>query len=65
MMGPKIRARIQIIFFLFLHKNICCRYSLEAPHSGGASNEYPQHMFSWRYFLHDKGNIVSDKARIH
>ena len=22
-------------------------YSLEVPH-GGASNEYPQHMFSWR-----------------
>ena len=27
-----------VIFFLFLHKNICCGYSLEAPH--GASNEY-------------------------
>ena len=25
----------------------CCGYSLEAPHRG-ASNEYPQHMFSWR-----------------
>ena len=34
-------------FFLFLHKNICCGYSLEAPRQG-ASNEYPQHMFSWR-----------------
>ena len=33
--------------FLFLHENICCGYSLEAPHRG-ASNEYPQHMFSWR-----------------
>ena len=21
-----------LIFFLFLHKNICCGYSLEAPH---------------------------------
>ena len=31
-------------FFLFLHKNICCGYSLEVPHQG-ASNEYPQHMF--------------------
>ena len=29
------------------HKNICCGYSLEAPHRG-ASNEYPQHMFLWR-----------------
>ena len=38
---------IRSIFFLFLHKNICCGYSLEAPRRG-ASNEYPQHMFSWR-----------------
>ena len=37
---------IHIIFFLFLNKNICCGYSLEAPRRG-ASNEYPQHMFSW------------------
>ena len=29
---------------LVLHKNLCCGYSLEAPHRG-ASNEYPQHMF--------------------
>ena len=36
-----------LIFFLFLHENICCRYSLEAPQKG-ASNEYPQHMYSWR-----------------
>ena len=36
-----------LIFFLFLHKNMYCGYSLEAPHQG-ASNEYPQHMFSWR-----------------
>ena len=34
-------------FFLFLHENICCGYSLEVPH-WGASNEYPQHMFLWR-----------------
>ena len=33
------------IFFLFLNENICCGYSLEAPRRG-ASNEYPQHMFS-------------------
>ena len=30
--------------FLFLHENICCGYSLEAPRQG-ASNEYPQHVF--------------------
>ena len=40
------RGGIHTIFFLFLYKNICCGYSLEAPHRG-TSNEYPQHMFSW------------------
>ena len=40
--NPKV-----LIFFLFLRKNICCGYSLEATHRG-ASNEYPQHMFLWR-----------------
>ena len=38
---------IHTISFLFLHENICCGYSLEAP-LRGASYEYPQHMFSWR-----------------
>ena len=28
-----------------LNKSVCCVYSLEAP-QWGASNEYPQHMFS-------------------
>ena len=42
-----IRGGIHIIFFLFLHENIRCGYSLEAPR-WGASSEYPQHMFSWR-----------------
>ena len=41
------------IFFLFLHENIRCRYSLEVPH-WGTSNECPQHMFSWR----NKNNII-------
>ena len=36
-----------LIFFLFLNKNICCGYSLEAPW-GGVSNEYPQHVFLLR-----------------
>ena len=40
--------------FLFLHKNICCGYSLEVPHQG-TSNEYPEHMFSCR----NKKNIDS------
>ena len=38
---------IREIVFLFLDKYICCGYSLEAPR-GGASNEYPQHMYSSR-----------------
>ena len=42
-----------LIFFLFLHENIYCGYSLEAP-PRGASNENPQHMFSWR----NKKNIM-------
>ena len=42
-----------LISFLFLHENICCGYSLEAPHRG-ASNEYPQHMFLMR----NKKNIM-------
>ena len=37
-----------LIFFLFLHENLCCGYSLEVPH-WGTSNEYPQHRFSWRH----------------
>ena len=36
-----------LIAFLFFHENICCGYSLEVPRRG-TSNEYPQHMFSWR-----------------
>ena len=42
-----------LISILFLNKNICCGYSLEAPR-WGASNEYPQHMFS----LRNKKNIM-------
>ena len=32
---------------LFHHKNICCGHSLEVPHCD-TSNEYPQHIFSWK-----------------
>ena len=50
-MGKGHRAGASVYFehmsSLFLHENICCGYSLEAPRQG-ASNEYPQHMFSWR-----------------
>ena len=44
-------------FSLFLHENIHCGYSLEAP-CRGTSYEYPQHIFSYRnkyqYFLAEK-----------
>ena len=46
-MHLQLRGGIHIIFFLFLDDNIRCWYSLEAPRRG-ASNEYPQHMFSLR-----------------
>ena len=45
--------KLKIVFFLFLHKKICCGYSLEVPW-WGASNKYPQHIFSWR----NKKNIM-------
>ena len=32
------------IFFLFLHKNVCCEYLLEATRQG-ASNEYHKRYF--------------------
>ena len=38
-----------LIFFLFLHENIYCGYSLEAPQRD-ASNEYQQCMFLWRNY---------------
>ena len=43
----QISGSIHKIFFLFLHENICCEYSLEMPW-WGTSNEYPQRMFLWR-----------------
>ena len=35
---------INSIFFLFLHENICCGYSLEVPQRG-SSNLSQKHMF--------------------
>ena len=40
----QIRGDIHIIFFLFLHENICCGYSLEAPR-WGASNSTTIYVF--------------------
>ena len=34
-------------FSYFHNENICCGYTLEVPKQG-ASNEYPQHIFSCR-----------------
>ena len=50
---------IHLIFFLLLHENISCGHSLEAPQRG-ASNENPQHRFSWR----NKKNIYLDMSLI-
>ena len=58
-----IRVGIRSVFFLFLHENICCGYSLEVPWRG-ASNEYPQHMFLWtnkkniKYFWIEKSALT-------
>ena len=53
-------------FFLFLHKHICCGYTLEAPHRG-ASNEYPKHTFfmeNWRKVFHNYPQILLLKGSI-
>ena len=51
------KREYQVNIFLYLHKNIGCGYSLEAPHRG-ASNEYPQPMFFVVVFLRrSKKNI--------
>ena len=38
---PQDKKEYPHIFFLFLHANICCGYSLEVSHRG-TSNEYQQ-----------------------
>ena len=44
-------------FFLFLHRNIFCVYSLEAP-------PHPQHMFLFFFFLwRNKNNIIFSTAK--
>ena len=40
---------IKRYIFTFLHKNVCCGYSVESPRRGGGdSNEYPQFVLLWR-----------------
>ena len=48
------KSGYQVNIFLISPQKHTLWYSLEAPHRG-ASNEYPQHMFSWR----NKKNINS------
>ena len=56
------KRSIPITVFLFLDKNICCEYSLEASRRG-ASNEHRQHMFlsrnkkTYKYFLAEKSAL--------
>ena len=57
-----VKKGIQIVFFLFLHKNICYGYRLEVPQLG-TSNEYPKMCFSaeirkFQYFLLEKKNAL-------
>ena len=53
----------QVNSFLIFNKNICCGYSLEAPRRG-ASNEYPQHMFSSSNKKHVDTFLVEKKRLI-
>ena len=54
-------TKIYLIEFFFLDENICSWYLLETPR-WGASNEYPQHMFSSRnrtkYVPHTLGTLL-------
>ena len=58
------------IIFLFLLKNIDCRYSLEPPRRGG-SNEYPQSMFwaeiwkKYQSFLSENFQFLEVKFSIY
>ena len=54
LMAPDKKGYPDKYFFLFLHEKRCCGYSLEV-HWQGASNEYPQHTFSWR----NKKNVIT------
>ena len=54
----QIRVGIHILFFLFLYKNIYCRYSLESSWQG-FSNEYHNICFQWR----NKKNISTFRLK--
>ena len=44
--GTLFSTKKVLIFFLVLHANVCCGYSLDVHHQG-TSNEYSQYIFSW------------------
>ena len=47
MLLMSITRYVFVKMYLLLNKNVSCGYLLKAP-CIGASNEYPQNMFSWR-----------------
>ena len=47
----RVFVMIQMIILLYLRESICCGYPLETPQRG-ISNEYLQHMVSWRNKKH-------------
>ena len=55
-----IRVVSRFFVFLFLHKNICCGYSLWLfIRSASVSNEYPQHVLMEKQEIEKKKNIAS------
>ena len=44
---PNYIAQDNYVYFFISSQKTCCGYLLEVPRRG-ASNEYPQHVFSWR-----------------
>ena len=48
LLSPELAQRVVKVYLrqAIFYKNIGCGYSLEVPRQG-ASNKYPQHMFSW------------------
>ena len=54
-----VKPQLKKKYFPYFTTNICCGYSLEVPHRG-ASNEYPQHIFSWR----NKKNIDTFQSKM-
>ena len=58
----KISGGIHIIIFLFLHKNICCGYSLEGPRQG-AFNEYHNICFNGEIKKNSSNFLLKKKIK--